>query len=97
MRKAMAIVGLSQTVPTYRIQYFKIVTREFVDIDFTTLISNREYHDLSKLCHDVIKLAKVNGYRIEVHGDRNKMSDILIDTGTGTLSKYVLAIRGFEK
>lgn len=90
MRKAMAIVRLNQIIPTYSIQYFKIVTRDFVDIDFTTLISNRDYHDLSKLCHDIIALAKANDFRIEVHGEHNKIPDILIDTGTGTLSKYIL-------
>ena len=93
MRKAMAVVRLSQTIPTYRVQYFKIVTREFIDIDLTTLIINREYYDLSNLCCDVVKLAKANGFRIEVCGENNKIPDILIDTGTGTLSKYILLER----
>lgn len=91
MRKAIAIVRLHKSVSTYRVEYFKIVTREFHDIDFTSLISNREYSTLAKLCYDIINLAKANGFKIEVAGESNKMPDILIDTGTGTLSKYVLA------
>ena len=89
MRKAMAIVRLNQTIPIYRVQYFKIVTREFVDIDFTDLISDREYSTLIELCRDIINLAKVNGYKIEMTGEINQIPNILIDKGTGTLSKYV--------
>lgn len=91
MRKAMAVVRLNQSGFTYRVQYFKIVTRNFEDIDFTGLISNREYHTLTKLCYDVIKLAKANNFKIEVVGDSNKIPDILIDKGNGTLLKYILA------
>lgn len=89
MRKAMAVVRLSENTPTYRVQYFKIVTREFVDIDFTDLTSDREYSTLVELCRDIINLAKINGYKIETAGEINKMPNILIDKGTGTLSKYV--------
>lgn len=96
MRNAIAIVRLSDIVPRYRVQYFKIVTREFVDIDFTNLVIDREYSTLHELCQDIIKLAKVNGFKIEVAGEINKMPNILIDKGTGTLSKYVFAKKNLQ-
>lgn len=91
MRKAMAIVRLSEIVPAYRVEYFKIVTREFVDIDFTDLVIDKEYSTLHELCRDIIKLAKVNGYKIEVTGEDIKIPNILLDKGIETLSKYVFA------
>ena len=91
MRKAMAIVRLYKSVYTYRVEYFKIVTKDFQDIDFTSLVNNREYFTLYTLCSEIIRLAEANGFKIEVTGEGCKIPNILLDTGTGTLLKYVFA------
>lgn len=87
MRKAMAIVRLYRGEYTYRVKYFKIVTKDFQDIDFISLVNNRDYFTLFTLCSEIIRLAEANGFKIEVTGEGCKTSNILLDTGTGTLLK----------
>ena len=89
MRKAMAILlAHKNEYNVYIPDQLTFITKDFHDVDFTNAVKERRYYTINKLFSDIMKIAKANGFKIEVAGDANIIPDIMFSDG-GKYSKYV--------
>lgn len=92
MRKALALV-LAHKIEynVYVPDQLTFITKDFHEIDFTNTIKEKRYWTIEGLFLDIMKIAKANGFKIEVAGEANKIPDIMFSDG-GKCSKYVFSI-----
>ena len=92
MRKALALVlAHKNEYNVYIPGQLTFITKDFHEIDFTNTIKEKRYFSIPELFLDIMKIAKANGFKIEVVGDENKIPDIMFSNG-GKYSKYVFSI-----
>lgn len=89
MRKALALVLTHKNeYNVYVPDQLTFITKDFHELDFTNTVKEKRYYTINKLFSDIMKIAKANGFKIEVTGDANKIPDIMFSDG-GKYSKYV--------
>lgn len=92
MRKAMAILSAHKNeYNVYVPDQLTIITKDFLDVNFTDLIKDRRYYTHGKMFKDVIKIAKANNFVIEVAGKSNRMPNILFSDGNSKFNKYIFS------
>ena len=92
MRKVLALVSAHKDEDkVYVPEQLVFITKDFHEIDFTTTVKERRYYTINKMFSDIMKIAKANGFKIEVAGEANKIPDIMFSNG-GKYSKYVFSI-----
>ena len=92
MRKALALVlAHKNEYNVYVPDQLTFITKDFHEIDFTNTIEEKRYRNIAELFLDIMKIAKANGFKIEVAGETNKIPDIMFSEG-GRCSKYVFSI-----
>lgn len=91
MRKVLALVSAHKNeYNVYVPNHLTFITKDFHEIDFTNTVKAKRYYTINKLFSDIMKIAKANGYKIEVTGDANKIPDIMFSDGD-KYSKYVFS------
>lgn len=89
MRKVLALVlAHKNEYNVYVPDQLTFITKDFHELDFTNTIKEKRYYTINKLFSDIMKIAKANGFKIEIAGDANKIPDIMFSDG-GKYSKYV--------
>lgn len=92
MRKAMAILlAHKNEYNVYVPDQLTIITKDFLDVNFTDLMKDRRYYTRAKMFKDVIKIAKANNFVIEVAGKLNRMPNILFSDGNSKFKKYIFS------
>ena len=92
MRKALALVlAHKNEYNFYFPDQLTFITKDFHEIDFTNTIKEKRYYTIKELFLDIMKIAKANGFKIEIAGEANKIPDIMFSDG-GKYSKYVFSI-----
>ena len=92
MRKALALVlAHKNECNVYVLDQLTFITKDFHDIDFTTTVKEKRYCTIQELFLDIMKIAKANGFKIEITGEADKIPDIMFSNG-GKYSKYVFSI-----
>lgn len=88
MRKVLALVSAHKNeYNVYVTDQLIFITKDFHDLDFTNAIKEKRHYTISKLFSDIMKIAKANGFKIEIAGGVNKIPDIMFSDG-GKYSKY---------
>ena len=89
MRKVLALVSARKNeYNVYVPEQLIFITKEFHELDFTNVVKERRYYTINKLFSDIMKIAKANGFKIEIAGEVNVIPDIMFSDG-GKYSKYV--------
>ena len=89
MRKVLALVSAPKNeYNVYVPDQLVFITKDFHEIDFTNTIKEKRYYTIKELFLDIMKIAKANGFKIEMTGEANKIPDIMFSNG-GKYSKYV--------
>ena len=89
MRKVLALVlAHKNEYNVYVPDQLTFITKDFHELDFTNTIKEKRYYTINKMFSDIMKIAKVNAFKIEVFGDVYKIPDIMFSDG-GKYSKYV--------
>lgn len=89
MRKVLALVLVHKNeYNVYVPDQLTFITKDFHELDFTNGIKEKRYYTINKLFYDIMKIAKANGFKIEITGDVNKIPDIMFSSGN-KYSKYV--------
>lgn len=92
MRKALALVlAHKNEYNVYVPDQLDFITKDFHEIDFTNTIKEKRYCTIAELFLDIMKIAKANGFKIEIAGELDKIPDIMFSDG-GKYSKYVFSI-----
>ena len=91
MRKALVLVLTHKNeYNVYVPDQLTFITKDFHELDFTNTVKEKRYYTINRLFSDIMKIAKANGFKIDITGDENKIPDIMFSDG-GKYSKYVFS------
>lgn len=92
MRKVLALVlAHKNEYNVYVPEQLAFITKEFHELDFTNAVKEKRYYTINKLFSDIMKIAKANGFKIEIAGEVNVIPDIMFSDGDKhrEFTKYV--------